>query len=103
MVKKIYVEEGQYIKAGQIIAKLDDEKISVQLQQAQANFLKLENDFKRSEKLHKKNLISNEEFQRAQYEFESQKATFNLAKLDMDYTSIRSRLCLIVFLLWLCL
>lgn len=90
VVEELQVEEGRFIKAGQILAKLDDEKIAVQVEQAEATFKKLENDYKRSEELFKKSLISAEEFQRAKFEFESQQAAFDLAKLDLNYTSIRS-------------
>lgn len=90
VVKKIFVEEGKYIKAGQILAKLDDEKLAVQLEQVKTNLQKLENEYLRSQELSKKSLISEEEFQRAKYEYKHQKAAYNLAKLELDYTSIRA-------------
>lgn len=90
VVKQILAEEGDDVQAGQVLAKLDDEKLAVQLQQARANLQKLENEYRRSQELFKKNLISAEEFQRAQYEYEHQKASYDLASLDLQYTSIRS-------------
>lgn len=90
VVEKIMVEEGDYVNAGDIIAKLDDEKIAVQFAQAKANLNKLESNYQRSEDLHKKNLISTEGFQQAKYEYEHQKATYELAVLDLQYTSIRT-------------
>jgi len=90
VVKQILAEEGDDVRAGQVLAKLDDEKLAVQLQQARANLQKLENEYQRSQELFKKNLISTEEFQRAQYEYEHQKASYDLASLDLQYTSIRS-------------
>ena len=42
VVERIMVEEGQFVRAGQVLAKLDDEMISVQLDQAAANLKKLE-------------------------------------------------------------
>ncbi len=90
VVEKIMVEEGDYVNAGDIIAKLDDEKIAVQFAQAKANLNKLESNYQRSEDLHKKKLISTEGFQQAKYEYEHQKATYELAVLDLRYTSIRT-------------
>ena len=90
VVKQILAEEGDEVQAGQILAKLDDEKLAVQLQQAGANLQKLENEYQRSQELFKKNLISAEEFQRSQYEYEHQKASYDQASLDLQYTSIRS-------------
>lgn len=90
VVKEILVEEGSYVRAGQVLARLDDEKLALQVQQAAANLRKLENDFHRNEELFNKSLISAEVHQRAQFEYESQKAAFDLAKLELDYAAIRA-------------
>ena len=90
VVKKIFVEEGDYVKQGQVLAKLDDEKLVVQVEQAKATLLKLENVYNRNEELFKKSLISADEFQRTKYEYEHQKAAYDLAQLDLNYSSIRS-------------
>lgn len=90
VVERLLVEEGDYVKAGQVLAKLDDEKIAVQLEQTKANLNKLENNYQRTKDLHEKKLVSTEVFQQARYEHEHQQAVYNLAKLDLDYTSIRT-------------
>jgi len=90
VVKGILVEEGANVKAGQILAKLDDEKLAVQLAQAEANLRKLENDFHRHEELFNKKLVSAEVYQRAKFEYESQKAAFDMVKLEYDYSAIRA-------------
>lgn len=90
VVKQILVEEGGYVKTGQVLAKLDDEKLAVQLAQAEANLKKLESDFRRNEELFNRKLVSAEVYQRAKFEYESQKAAYEMAKLDHDYASIRA-------------
>ncbi len=90
VVEKILVEEGDYVKAGDVIAKLDDEKIAVQLEQARANLQKLKSAYDRYKDLHEKQLVSTEVFQQSRYEYEHQQAVYDLAKLDLDYTSIRT-------------
>ena len=90
VVQKIFAEEGDYIKEGQVLAKLDDEKLLVQVEQAKATLQKLENIYKRNQELFNKSLISAEEFQRTKYEYDHQKAAFDLAKLDLNYSSIRA-------------
>jgi membrane fusion protein (multidrug efflux system) len=90
VVKEILVEEGSKVKAGQALAKLDDEKLAVQLAQAEATLRKLENDFHRNEELFKKNLVSAEVHQRAKAEYQAQKAAYDLARLELDYASIRA-------------
>ncbi|MFZ1947551.1 MAG: efflux RND transporter periplasmic adaptor subunit, partial [bacterium] len=92
VVKAILVEEGDYVNAGQTLAKLDDEKLAVQMDQATADLQKLESDFQRADELFGKNLISEQEFQRAKFEYDGQKAAYGLCKLDLEYTAIKSPL-----------
>jgi membrane fusion protein (multidrug efflux system) len=90
VVKEILVEEGQYVKAGDVLARLDDEKIAVQLSQAKAALDKLKNSYERNVDLHKQSLISTEMFQQSKYDYESQKAAYDLAELEFKYTAIRT-------------
>jgi membrane fusion protein (multidrug efflux system) len=90
VVEKIMVEEGQFVRAGQVLAKLDDEMISVQLDQAAANLKKLESNFERNKDLHSKQLVSTEVFQQSQYEYEQQKAFYDMARLNLDYSEIKT-------------
>ena len=73
VVRKIYVEEGMNVKEGQILAKLDDEQLIFRLNQARADLNKLKNEFKRSEELFAKNLISADAFDKVKYDNESKK------------------------------
>lgn len=90
VVKEIMVEEGQYVKEGAILAKLDDEKIAVQLAQAKTVLEKLKTGYERNVDLHKQSLISTEAFQQSKYDYESQKASYDLAELEFKYTTIRT-------------
>jgi membrane fusion protein (multidrug efflux system) len=90
VVRRILVEEGDYVREGQMLAKLDDEKIIVQVERARANLRNLEEEFKRSEELFKGSMISAQQFQKAKYDYERQKAEYDLTSLDLEYTSIRS-------------
>jgi membrane fusion protein (multidrug efflux system) len=90
VVKEILVEEGQYVKAGSVLAKLDDERIAVQLAQARASLDRLQSTYERSVDLHKQSLISTEVFQQSKYEYEQQKAAYDLTDLDLKYTAIRT-------------
>ncbi|MBN1782931.1 efflux RND transporter periplasmic adaptor subunit [bacterium] len=90
VVQRIYVEEGDHVRAGQVLAKLDEEKLKFQVDQARASLDKLKNEYNRSQELFKKELISTETFQQAKYSYEVQKAAYKLAELDLDYTDIRA-------------
>jgi membrane fusion protein (multidrug efflux system) len=90
IVEKILVEEGMVVQKGQVLAKLEDEMLSVDMDGSQADLDKLENDFQRNKELFEKNLISKEEFQSVRFQYESQQAAFEKAKLNFEYASIRA-------------
>ena len=90
IVQEILVEEGDQVKAGDVLARLDGEVISVEMAQAEARFQRLAEDFKRKSTLFQKDAISIELFQLAKYDYESQKAARDLVKLNLDYTAIRA-------------
>ncbi len=90
VVEHLYTEEGRIVQAGDILAKLDDEKLTAQVEQAKAALLKLENEKIRNEELYEKNLISAQDFQASKYDYEYQKAAYEMARLDLDYTEIKA-------------
>lgn len=90
IVNEILVEEGDLVKAGQTLAKLEDEQLEIEVKRARANYEKSLNDYKRSQELFDKNLISAENFDNVKFEYENQKAAFELTKLNLDNTTIKS-------------
>ncbi|NBC26953.1 MAG: efflux RND transporter periplasmic adaptor subunit [Bacteroidetes bacterium] len=90
IIEEITVEEGDVVQEGNILAKIDDEQYRIEANRAKATLSRLENEFQRSKELFEKNLISAENFQNSRYEYESQKATYELAKLNLENTSVRS-------------
>jgi len=90
IVQELLVEEGDFIKAGQTLARLDGEKLTIELAQRESNLHKLESDYMRNQELFIKKLVSAEIFESSKFEFLTQKAAFDAAKLDLDYTAIKA-------------
>ena len=90
VVTKIYVEEGDYVKAGQALAKLDGERLALELARTEVSLNKLKREYERNDDLYTKQLISVEEYERVKSEYETQKAAYDLAKLELDYTTVRA-------------
>lgn len=90
IIKELNVEEGDQVQAGQIIARIDDEQYQIEANRAKATLNRLENEFQRNKELFDRNLISAEAFQNSQFEFESQKATHDLALLNLQNTAVRT-------------
>ncbi|MEX2497050.1 MAG: efflux RND transporter periplasmic adaptor subunit [Woeseia sp.] len=89
-VRKVYVEEGDEVTAGQILLQLDGDRLRYEAQQAEANLRKLQRDFQRNSDLRKRNLISAGDFEKIQFEMEALEATFKLATLELGYTEVRA-------------
>jgi len=53
MIRKSYVSEGQYVKAGQLLAELDLSEIDAQVNQARIGYEKAKRDHDRAEKLYR--------------------------------------------------
>ncbi len=85
---QLRVEEGDAVHAGDLLAQLDPEKPRLELARAEANLKRLENDFRRAADLFARNLVSAEAHERARFDLETQKAGYDIAKLELDYTRI---------------
>ncbi|MGI9238636.1 MAG: efflux RND transporter periplasmic adaptor subunit [Woeseiaceae bacterium] len=89
-VREILVEEGDDVEAGQILARLDGDRLRLELNESKARLRKLERDFQRNKDLREKGLVSEGDFDEIQYELEALQASYNLASLELDYTQIRA-------------
>jgi membrane fusion protein (multidrug efflux system) len=89
-VRELLVEEGDEVDKGQILARLDGERLRLELNESQAKLRKMQRDYERNVDLQVKGLISDGDFEKIKYEMEALKAAFNLASLELDYTQIRA-------------
>lgn len=85
---KLMVEEGDKVEAGQVLARLDDEGPRLQLAKAAAALRKLENDYSRSNEMFERKLLSVEQNDKIRYDLQTQRASYDLAKLELSYTNI---------------
>ncbi len=88
IILEILVEEGDYVNKGAVLARLEQEFPQLELNQSKANFMRVENDFKRKKDLYKRNLVSSEAYELSRFEYESQRASYELSKLQLSYTTI---------------
>lgn len=87
---EILVEEGDSVEAGQVLARLERDRYEFQARQTEARLRKLENELKRASELHQRDLISTEEYDRIRFDTEAQRASYELARLDLAHTEIRA-------------
>ena len=90
VVQILMVEEGDYVRSGQILAKLDSERSSLELVQKEANLKRLENNLMRSQELYDKNLISADAYEQVKFQYDAEKAAVEISRLNISYSSIRT-------------
>jgi cobalt-zinc-cadmium efflux system membrane fusion protein len=90
-VKSVAVIEGDYVKKGQVIARLNNPKfITMQREylSAKSNISFLEKDYKRKEELLKDGIMSTKSFQQAEAEYLVAKSTLNATKSTLQLMGI---------------
>ncbi len=90
IAEKILVEEGDQVKAGALLALIEPEQYRLRMEQARASMIKLEKEYERSRSLHAENIVSKESFDRIRYDFENQKASYELSHYELTQTRIVS-------------
>ena len=90
IVQKIFIEEGQWVKKGQIMLTLEAKEYELSEQKAKIDYQQQLSNFKRLEAMHEKSLLSNEEFEKAKYTLQSSEIQWKEAQLNLDYMQIRS-------------
>jgi len=89
-VRELHVEEGDMVNKNQTLATLDGDRLRLELSESKARLKKMQQDFQRNRELQEKDLISEGDFEKIQYDLEALEASYNLARLELDYTQIRA-------------
>jgi membrane fusion protein (multidrug efflux system) len=81
-------EEGDYVRQGQVMARIDPSRAQLEVQRSRAMVNKLSNNFQRAQQLLAQKLISTEAHDQIRFDLESARASLNLAQLELSYTNI---------------
>ena len=90
VVEEILFEEGDDVVEGAVLARLDGDRLRLELNESQARLDKMRRDFERNKELREKGLLSEGDFEKLRFDLEALEASFNLASLELDYTQIRA-------------
>lgn len=83
-------KSGDQVVTGQLVARLDDTDIKVELAEAQSSYDKALSDFNRAKDLIQTNSISQADFDQLQAQFNSASAQLQSAKNKLDYTRLNA-------------
>ncbi len=89
-IRSVLADEGKRVRQGEVLARLDGDQLRLEVALAAATMRKLERDFERNTELQDKGLISAVSIDNLKYELEAAKASWELARLQLSYTDIRS-------------
>lgn len=89
-VVEIVFDEGQTVKKGQLLAKIDDSEISAQTDEAAAAFRLAELNLARAENLAKTNTVTLADRDRAEAEYRGAKAKLALQRSRLAKTEVRA-------------
>lgn len=103
-ISRIYVDYNSIVQKGQLLAELDRKLLEAELKSEMANLKSSKNsyeyqqkNYKRLKQLHEKKLISDTEFEEAEYQYENAKQTYEKAQAtlvkaqsNLEYATIYS-------------
>jgi len=89
-VVELLVEEGDWVEKGQILARLDGDRLRLEMLSAQANLDKARGEYERYEDLSLRGLVSKSMFDGLRFELEGLESIYKLKKLNYNYSRIRA-------------
>jgi membrane fusion protein (multidrug efflux system) len=89
-LQNIYVDEGQFVKAGQVLFRIMPKIYEAELLKAEAEAKAEEIELQNTKALVDKNVVSKNEQATAQAKLDQAKAEIALAKLHLSFTEIRA-------------
>lgn len=88
VVESVYVSEGDYVKAGQVLATLKNTEIASQVSQVQLNVQKAERDYERTYNLFMDSVATLEQLQNAKTGLDIAKQGLSAAQFNQQYARI---------------
>jgi len=78
------------VRAGQVLVRLDSDRLRLQVAQSDAQVRKLEANYQRSVQLAGQKLISANDIDQLKYDLENARAANRLARLELSYAEVRA-------------
>jgi len=90
IVSKLLAEEGDELKKGDPLLRLDAEEYRLAEAKARTQLKSLQNEFRRLQVQFDKELLSKEVFDKAKFNLEQARISWQEAKLNLDRTTVRA-------------
>lgn len=86
----VLVEEGDVVRAGQTLVRLDSSRAQLQAAQTSAQMNKLRNQYARSQQLAAQKLVSAADNDQIRFDLENARAANRLANLELSYANVKA-------------
>ncbi|HUP90681.1 MAG TPA: efflux RND transporter periplasmic adaptor subunit [Solimonas sp.] len=90
VIESIQVEEGDHVRAGQVLARMETDKLRMEVARARATRDNLEAAFKRNESVFQRNLVSREAYDKTRADLDVARAAHDIASLALRDTEIKA-------------
>jgi len=87
---KMYVEEGEHVKAGNIVAEIDPADFQLVVDDKKAAFQKASSEKERASRLFAKDAVSRQEYENALMEYTNARIALENAQNTLDNTKLRA-------------
>ncbi|HET7126542.1 MAG TPA: efflux RND transporter periplasmic adaptor subunit [Lysobacter sp.] len=85
---QVLAQEGQVVRAGQVLVRIDRARPALQAAQAEAQVRKLEANYLRARQLEAQKMVSANDLDQLKYDLENARAVYNMARLELSYTDV---------------
>lgn len=89
-IAEIMVEEGDRVREGQVLARIDAPRLALELKRAEAELAKTQRDLQRQQALLDAGLTSPDAYDQVRYAYRQQQTAFEMAELELSRATIEA-------------
>jgi len=90
VIEQILVEEGQRVGAGQVLARLETDRLKLEAARAKAEADKAQENFDRNTRIYEKHLISKDLYDQSRFALDAARAVYDLTALTLRESELRA-------------
>ena len=89
-VEALLVEEGQVVKEGDALLKIEDRELKVDVEESTGNYDHLKRNFERIDDLYKRSLVNKQDYETQSYQLDQARLKLERAKIRLAYATVRA-------------